>query len=545
MMNLNRFMMGVALMGIALTGCSNEEQLSLDGTADATTPLSISVTNADMTKVGGVVSGSQFGDGASLGLFLTARSSLRALPSSETPYDPPYDNIQYTLSTSGGNQVWTASSPILLTGTKANVYAYYPYNSNYNDITAIPIDVTENKDVMWADYASNINNANPTATLPMNHALSVIRFSLSKGDYSGDGNITSIKIKGAGMAKTGSLNAKTGAVTPTDAGTEIDLGATATLSSTPTNVEQLVIPTGSGSIQVTIQMDDKTFEATSSAPITPTQSKAYKFGLAFSDSKLTMSTVTIGTIDEVDEGNMTPVIRYVPTTITWAEAKATDGVYGIYEGKPAVYNEAKKADEGELEGVAIVMYGRALQISNSILSISWGDNTVNISGITEVTVVGGGVTISAGCLPKPNGSYVTSTESYQIKQAYNEWPNSPGTALADTCGWSNTEALIAAQGSDYLGGATTTFRNGSSNQGYKDWFVPSAAQLAYIYMNHDKINELLPKCGGTALPTDWYHWSSSEYSASHAWYVNFSSGYVERYNKNLTSYVQFCRYITE
>ena len=182
MMNLNRFMIGVALMGIALTGCYDQEQLSLDATADATTPLSISVTNADMTKAGGAVSGSQFGDGASLALFLTARSSLRALPSSETPYDPPYDNIQYTLSTSGGNQVWTASSPILLPATMANVYAYYPYDVANTNITAIPIDVTQNKDVMWADYTFNINNANSTATLTMNHALSVIRFTLAKGD---------------------------------------------------------------------------------------------------------------------------------------------------------------------------------------------------------------------------------------------------------------------------------------------------------------------------------------------------------------------------
>lgn len=57
MKNLNCFMMGVALSVIALTGCSNEEQLS--GTADARTPLAISVTNAGLTKVGGVVSGSQ------------------------------------------------------------------------------------------------------------------------------------------------------------------------------------------------------------------------------------------------------------------------------------------------------------------------------------------------------------------------------------------------------------------------------------------------------------------------------------------------------
>ncbi|MDY4529006.1 MAG: fimbrillin family protein, partial [Parabacteroides sp.] len=299
MKNLNQCILGVALSFFALTGCSNEEQLTLDGTSDAKTPLNISVPIAGLTKVGGVVSGSQFGDGASLGLFLTKEDG-------SSPYDTNYSNIEYVSSNSG--QTWTATPPILLTGTKAKVYAYYPYNSNYNDITSIPIDVTENQDVMWATTSSLVYNANPTATLQMNHALSVIRFSLSKGDYSGDGNITSIKIKGAGMAKTGSLNAKTGAVTPTDAGTEIDLGATATLSSTPTNVEQLVIPTGSGSIQVTIQMDDKTFEATSSAPITPEQSKAYKFGLAFSDSKLTMSTVTIVPITEVTVEDMKPIV---------------------------------------------------------------------------------------------------------------------------------------------------------------------------------------------------------------------------------------------
>ena len=56
MKNLNCFMMGVALSVIALTGCSNEEQ---PVRADARTPLAISVTNAGLTKVGGVVSGSQ------------------------------------------------------------------------------------------------------------------------------------------------------------------------------------------------------------------------------------------------------------------------------------------------------------------------------------------------------------------------------------------------------------------------------------------------------------------------------------------------------
>ena len=57
MMNLNRFFYGlIVFSALSVTpGCSNEEQLSLDGTAEARTPLSISVTNAGLTKVGEAV----------------------------------------------------------------------------------------------------------------------------------------------------------------------------------------------------------------------------------------------------------------------------------------------------------------------------------------------------------------------------------------------------------------------------------------------------------------------------------------------------------
>ena len=152
-------------------------------------------------------------------------------------------------------------------------------------------------------------------------------------------------------------------------------------------------------------------------------------------------------------------------------------------------------------------------------------------------------------LPKSDGSYLSTPN---IKQAYDLWPNTKNTALADTAGWSNTEALIAAQGSDYLGGATTTFRNGSSNQGYKDWFVPACGQLAYMYLNVTEINDLLAKCSnpaGTTLPTTSsdYHWSSSEYNTYNAWTVYFYVGCVDIFNKNdnHVGHVRFCRYITE
>lgn len=540
MMNLNRFLLGMALTAFALPGCSNEEQLSLDGTADAGTPLAISVTNAGLTKVGGVVTGSQFGDGASLGLFLTKEDGSSA-------YDTPYNNVKYTSSTSGSNQVWTTTpDPILLTGTKAKVYAYYPYNSTYNDITSIPIDVTQNQDVMWATPYSGAYNASPTATLPMNHALSVIRFSLSKGDYSGTGNITSIKIKGAGMAPTGTLNAKTGAVTPTDGGAEIDLGAAATLSSTPTNVEQLVIPTGSsGSIQVIIQMDGKTFKATSTASFTLTNSKAYKFGLVFTDSQLGMSEVSIEAITEVTGEDMTPTIG----------SRYEDGVYAIKsDGTLVAYADASDAS---YDGVAIVMYGRALQISNSELtSQKWGDTSIDISGIDNLTEVGGGVSGNTGFLPKSDGSYAGGTQDeLKIIQDHTQWP-SLGGVLADTAGWVHTKVLIDTQtDASYIGPATKAYRNGTlsgvDNQGYNDWFIPAIGQLAYICMYVTEINDLLDKCGGNQMKTDTsdesYHWSSCETDASRVWIVRFRDRYVNSgsagHFKSRSYALRFFRYL--
>ena len=206
-------------------------------------------------------------------------------------YDTDYSNIEYVASNSG--QTWTTTTkPILLTSTHANVYAYYPYDLNYTKITEIPIDVTENKDVMWATPKTGIYNVSSTVTMQMNHVLAVISLSLSKGDYSGSGIIESILIQGACMAKTGKLNAKTVAVSITDAGAEIalgSLGSAATLSATAKTVQQLVLPTANnGRIKITVKMDGKKYEVTS-PPTAIAQSNSYKYELYFTDGKLIMS----------------------------------------------------------------------------------------------------------------------------------------------------------------------------------------------------------------------------------------------------------------
>lgn len=456
-----------------------------------------------------MILGATFPDGSSLGLFLTKEDGSSA-------YDTDYSNIEYVSSNSG--QTWTATTPILLTGTKANVYAYYPYNDNdaYKNITAIPIDVSENKDVMWATHAENVYNASPSATLPMNHALSVIRLSLSNGDYSGAGSIESIKIQGDCMAKTGTLNAKTGDLTATDGGTEIDFGITAenpvTLTALAQTLEQLVIPTTNGSpIKVTIQMDGKTFDATSTASFTPEKSKAYKFGLTFTDSKLSMSEVSIGVITEVLGEDMTPIVN---NGLTWAQAKCIDGVYAIKSGgSPVAYADAS---DDSYTGVGFVMNGKAYQVSNTVLSNQYFNNYWWQNGYSDIGSLTNYQTAVGVYL---YGHFDTFNHNGEgLSEDYKTWTTG---SLSDFDGKGNTEKII-----DIIGGTTANtiakvtvdFRSGSSNQGFTDWFIPSMGELAYMYLNHIAINELLTKCDGQKDPTGDYgtFWSSTEYDSEKA-----------------------------
>ena len=50
--------------------------------------------------------------------------------------------------------------------------------------------------------------------------------------------------------------------------------------------------------------------------------------------------------------------------------------------------------------------------------------------------------------------------------------------------------------------------------GYSDWFLPSKDELNQMYLHKDAI-------GGFA---SYLYWSSSQYSANNAWFLNFSSG---------------------
>lgn len=70
-----------------------------------------------------------------------------------------------------------------------------------------------------------------------------------------------------------------------------------------------------------------------------------------------------------------------------------------------------------------------------------------------------------------------------------------------------------------------------------DEWIPSLGELAIIFKNKEKINEALAYVGGDELVDDWY-WSSTEFNANGAWYVNFSGGVVINLHKSYSYIVR-------
>ena len=112
-------------------------------------------------------------------------------------------------------------------------------------------------------------------------------------------------------------------------------------------------------------------------------------------------------------------------------------------------------------------------------------------------------------------------------------------------GQTNTVAILAAQSDgtldDTIGKAIMDFRNGSNNDGYNDWFVPSCGELAYMFLKKAELNTLLGKVGGSSFSS--YYWASSERSSYHVWFVTFSDGYLTYNGKNYDYSVRLVRAI--
>lgn len=200
------------------------------------------------------------------------------------------------------------------------------------------------------------------------------------------------------------------------------------------------------------------------------------------------------------------------TKITLANLKASllgglnlnamnDGVFIMFHRKSDDYPLAVKPDKwasyqnsGEIaEGVMVVEGGKILVVAPAEATLYWSSAAVSAGGKTT-----------------------TDRET-----ALNDWTGKTSTAEQITHNECKTES--------YAPGFCASYERVNANgQGLTagKWWLPSLGELMMIYANMRKINYALSLINGaTQLAETWY-WSSTEYSATGAWYLRLDNGYA-------------------
>lgn len=161
----------------------------------------------------------------------------------------------------------------------------------------------------------------------------------------------------------------------------------------------------------------------------------------------------------------------------------------------------------------------ALQTAGEI-----ADGVVVVEG-GKVLVVAPTEADSAGLLwssAAVSGGAVTTSDRVT---AMNDWAGKNNTAQIITHSTSAAVTNTAAYAPGFCNLYSRVNANGSGLTAGK-WWLPSVGEMMMIYANMTKINYCLSLINGaTQLAETWY-WTSTENSATYAWYLNLSDGYL-------------------
>ena len=123
---------------------------------------------------------------------------------------------------------------------------------------------------------------------------------------------------------------------------------------------------------------------------------------------------------------------------------------------------------------------------------------------------------------------------------FNTLPETGATSTAIGTGSSNTDAIIAAQGSgSYAAQLCADYSVTVDGITYDDWFLPSKDELNLLYLQHTLIGGFTDDVT-TEIYGD-YYWSSSESSKYNAWDQDFFDGSDETSDKNYPNLVRAVR----
>ena len=353
---MKKIILPALLAIVSLSGCQ-EEVITLEPMpAEQPVPLELSMTTATLTK--GLIKDSKLPDGASVGI--TVKDSYGVYTGEL------FTNIKYTAKTESGKQVWSSDSPVMLSSETGTAYAYYPYNSAIEDITAVTVKATSaiQLDCMWGQPVS-VSKDSRNAKFTMKHALAAVRITYVRGSYTGEGKVTKVSFGGSCIGTAGYLDITDGTLhTILGKGGTVSPAITATtLSSTLQESEIIVIPTGEKQGKITIAIDGKDY-VLEFGDIDLRQGHITQFHLTVNDGELSLSDITVS---------------------EWAYAEGEETAIKVSD---------KVTLTGDLEDIAVYN-----SVSNGVVSITAMPKTKGGFKDVEPVTISGNATLSQSSDP--------------------------------------------------------------------------------------------------------------------------------------------------
>ena len=201
----------LTLAALSLVGCSKTEELQYNPdsalqieSVSGISPFALMQEPSGRAVITGeILPGDEATKG--IGIFVTASDG-----SAYDSHANGYTNVNFANSGSG----WSTATPVYLSDTQGKLYGYFPYNSNANDLRAIPVQSSLNgTDYLYAE-TQTVSHSNKTVSLQMNHALSCLHLTIKKGaNFTAEAPLSKITLNSTAIDATGTMDLTTGAIT--------------------------------------------------------------------------------------------------------------------------------------------------------------------------------------------------------------------------------------------------------------------------------------------------------------------------------------------
>ena len=263
---------------VTLSACTDDEHI----VRQHAVPMQVSVVNS-LTASRALIEDESLPGGARVGITL--------VDDSESTYDEKsYNNILYT---SADGVKWTSENAPLLGAKQGKAVAYYPYNEDAADYTAIPVEAGTT-DYMYSGWVNDLSSKNINAEFLMQHVMAGVRLELKKANYEGDAVLESLTIKSSGLAKSANMNAADGTLTDIQGEGEVmQLSTNRQITEGGITLDWLAVPVGAGKdLQIECMIDGTKYKATVNSDTDFQQGQLVIWNLLLQESTLVTQSIS-------------------------------------------------------------------------------------------------------------------------------------------------------------------------------------------------------------------------------------------------------------